>query len=256
MNADTTLPLMTCPHCHNTGCIPLAVHYAGLGDCPVTYCRNCDIGRQLLRDWANLPEQRAYARRLREDRVRRALEIAGIEAHLIDQRLADLIRMPELCRLCTNYVREWPSTRRKGSGFYFWGGAGSGKTRAAAAIVNELVDRDLAATLFLNVPEVLGRIRQAHGDRNPAASPALLDRMKRIELLVLDDLGVEMPSAWVIDLLYQVVDERWRERRPMIVTSTLSVPELARRCQPQVASRIIGCCRVIEVSGTDRRKAA
>lgn len=245
---------MTCPSCHNTGCTPVAVHYTGLGDSPVTYCKECALGRQLLADWARLPAQRAYARRIREDKVRRALRISCMGAQFAGQRLADLIAQPELCRRCTRYVKQWPAMLEQGRGLYFWGPVGSGKTHAATVVVNELIDRYLVETLFLNFPEAVGRFKLAIGDPENSDGVTLLERMKRVELLVMDDLGIEKPSAWVTDLLYRVVDERWRERRPMLVTSVLSPAGLALRYSPQIASRMGGCCEPLWLTGDDRRR--
>jgi DNA replication protein DnaC len=246
---------MTCPHCNNLGCTPVAVHYKGLGDSPVTYCRECVLGRELLRDWTRLPAQRAHARSLRESKVRRALQLSCMGAQFAGQRLADLIAQPGLCRPCTRYVQQWPTQLEQGRGLYFWGPVGSGKTHAATVVVNELIDRYLVETLFLNVPEAMGRFRQAIGDPQNTDGVTLLERMKRVELLVLDDLGIEKPSAWGTELLYRVVDERWRERRPLLVTSVLSPAGLALRYSPQIASRMGGCCEPLWLTGEDRRMA-
>jgi DNA replication protein DnaC len=246
---------MTCPSCNNTGCTPVAVHYTGLGDSPVSYCKECPLGRELLQDWSGLPAQRAYAGRIREDQVRRALRLSCMRTQFAGQRLADLNAQPSLCRPCTRYVQQWPAMLEQGRGLYFWGPLGSGKTHAATVVVNELIDRHLVETLFLNFPEAVARFRQAIGDPDNSDADTLLERMKRVELLVLDDLGIEKPSAWVTDLLYGVVDERWRERRPMLVTSVLSPAGLALHYSPQIASRMGGCCEPLWLTGEDRRQA-
>jgi DNA replication protein DnaC len=114
-----------------------------------------------------------------------------------------------LCRQCTLYVQQWPTMLKRGQGLYLWGAIGSGKNHAAAVLANELIERHLVETLFLNVPEAAHRFREAIGDESNSDGIALLERMKQVELLVLDDLGVEKPSAWVSDLIYQVVDRSW-----------------------------------------------
>jgi DNA replication protein DnaC len=212
------------------------------------------LGRQLLRDWATLPEQLAYARRLRQDKIRRALERSCLGGQFVGQKLADLTEQPALSRRCTRYVQRWNAMLHSGRGLYFWGAVGSGKTHAAAVVVNELIDRHLVEALFLNVPEVMARFRRAIGDPGNTDATTLLDHMKQVELLVLDDLGIEEPSAWATELLYQIVDERWRERRPMIITSALSPGELTRRYRQQIASRIAGCCDAVLLGGDDRRR--
>lgn len=243
-----------CPTCDGIGFDHGKTHYTGLGTSSRTFCQGCDLGRELLRQWACQPRQRAYARRLREEKVKRALELSCMGSEFIDQRMADLIDEPSLCLPCNRYVQRWAKMKQEGRGLYLFGPVGSGKTHAACVVVNELIDRHLVETLFLNVPEAAQRFRLALGDQSNSDGVTLIDRMKQVELLVLDDLGLEKPSAWVTDLLYQVVDARGRSKKPMLVTSALPLDQLAYRYTRQLASRIEGCCEAVQLIGKDRRR--
>ena len=54
----------------------------------------------------------------------------------------------------------------------------------------------------------------------------IFDRMKDVELLIIDDLGVEKLSDWLSDQFYQIIDHRWQNHKPMIITSNQSLDDL------------------------------
>lgn len=240
-----------CRHCGGQGFFSTPIHYLHSGLSPVTYC-SCALGRRLLSDWIRQPEQQTYARQLKTDRIRRALERSQLGPQFAHRRLADLGELG-LRQACRDYVQQWPTLGKRGQGLYLWGPVGSGKTHAAAAVVNELIRTHLVEPLFISVPEAAARLRQALREESDRDGVELLDHMKDVELLVLDALGLETPSAWIGEQLYRVIDARWRERRPLIVTSTLSLPELARRYPPQIASRLEGGCQAIAIARRNHR---
>lgn len=243
-----------CRHCGGRGFLSGSTHYVGLGDSPVTYCRSCALGRELERQWAAEPAQSEYARRFRKARAMRALELSNLGAEFAGLRLSSLNGEPAVRAACRGYVRGWPELRTQGRGLYFHGPVGSGKTHAAAVVANELIETHLTEVLFLNVPELAGRLRESLRDEGQDADAALLvGRMRSVELLVLDDLGVERPSTWIGEILYRVIDERWRERRPLLVASPYPPAALGRRYSPQLASRLLGRARSVRVTGRDRR---
>lgn len=242
-----------CRHCAGKGSLPGPIHYQGYGDSMVTFCRSCPRGQRLLAQWKERPEQRAYARRLREQKAARAREESCLGKAFAEVRLSSLVEQPGARYECARYVRHWPSLSAFGRGLYFFGAVGSGKTHAAAVLANELLEAHLVELLFLSVPEFAGQLRDALDNTKDSNGATLLRRMKAVELLVLDDLGLETPSAWVGEQLYRVVDARWRERRPIVATSHLDLSALARRYPPQLASRVAGMCKAVRLIGKDRR---
>jgi DNA replication protein DnaC len=72
---------------------------------------------------------------------------------------------------------------------------------------------------------------------------------------VLDDLGAEKPSEWTCEKLLELVDERYVQARPTIVTSNLPPNKLSTHVGERVASRLAEMCTVVPVVGQDRRRA-
>lgn len=89
----------------------------------------------------------------------------------------------------------------------------------------------------------------------PGGPEGALYDLADLELLILDDLGSERPTEWTAERLYALVNRRWLEERPTIVTSNLASGELQQAVGPRVYSRLVGNGSVgIGLSGPDRRR--
>ena len=159
-----------------------------------------------------------------------------------------------LLELATEYVDRWEDLKSKGKGLYFWGNVGSGKTYTAVAIAHEIMERHLAETMYFSFTDLMGRVREKIGEEE-GDKERLLERAKKCELLVIDDLGLEKATEWVAEQLYMIVNARYEAMLPMIVTSNQSPEDLAAMHNPQIASRLLEMSRTVRFSGGDRRVA-
>jgi DNA replication protein DnaC len=87
----------------------------------------------------------------------------------------------------------------------------------------------------------------SHTNLNAALRPSpndehleALEQACRVDLLVIDDMGAGQYTDWAADSLYRIVDTRWANERPMIVTSNLLGEELADLVGARIASRLSG----------------
>ena len=81
-----------------------------------------------------------------------------------------------------------------------------------------------------------------------------MERVLNCDLLILDDLGTELTTAFVQSALYQIVNTRLLERRSTILSTNLMPDDIARRYSPQTASRIEGEYQLLPFVGEDVRK--
>jgi DNA replication protein DnaC len=84
----------------------------------------------------------------------------------------------------------------------------------------------------------------------------LLDELAGLALLALDDLGTENPTSWARDRLYTLVNRRYLAQRPTIVTTNLSLEDLAARLGERTVSRLWGASLVVNMRGSDYRERA
>ena len=81
----------------------------------------------------------------------------------------------------------------------------------------------------------------------------MINRWKKTDVLVLDDLGTEKMSEWVYSTLYAILDYRYREMMITIITSNYKKPKLETKIGERLVSRFHEMCTQITLKGGDRR---
>lgn len=145
-------------------------------------------------------------------------------------------------------------------GLYICGPVGCGKTILAACAATELARQLYIENLvydnieFVSVPVLLHRIRATIQGKTGETETELVDRYSEADVLVLDDLGAEKDSEWALQTLYIILNNRYENELPTIITSNLSLDDLASKLSnDRIPSRIAATCKVIEMDGEDRR---
>lgn len=165
----------------------------------------------------------------------------------------------------TDFPARWQKLRENKEGVLLTGSRGVGKTHLAVALMREIIldtppvnqgdayKIDIQKMpLFISVPELLLEIRDTFGG-NEISEKGIIDKYGWADVLILDDLGVEKTSDWVLQTLYTIMDRRYREELRTVITSNLSIEEIQEKLDDRIASRIVGMCRVCILQGRDRR---
>lgn len=136
------------------------------------------------------------------------------------------------------------------------GPVGTGKTHLAAAVVNVVAARGVPACFFV-VADLLDLLRAAY---DPEADCPGYDRLmtlvKTAPLLVLDDLGAEKATDWAREKVYQIVDYRYRNRLPTVITTNARADTLDERVESRMLDRALTTLIVLETADYRRRKGA
>lgn len=98
------------------------------------------------------------------------------------------------------------------------GGNGCGKTHLAVAIVKQCIEHEIA-TLFALVPDLLDQLRATFEAEAEEGYGEVLRQMKEVELLVLDDLGVQAGTPWVKEKLFQLLNYRYNSGLATVITT-------------------------------------
>jgi len=126
---------------------------------------------------------------------------------------------------------------------------GCGKTHLAAAIANYVVDLGIP-TLFLTVPDLLDSLRFSYNDPE-ATFESRFDEIKNAPLLIMDDFGTQNATDWAQEKLFQILNYRYINKLPLVVTTNLAEKEI----EPRIASRLVDPTMVtkIKISAPDYR---
>ena len=123
------------------------------------------------------------------------------------------------------------------------GGFGCGKTHLAAAIANFVVEMGVP-TLFLTVPDLLDTLRFSY-DSVSTSFEERFDEIRNAQLLVLDDFGTQNATGWAQEKLFQIINYRYINKFPLVVTTNLALDEIEARIRSRLADpELVTACRI------------
>ncbi len=133
----------------------------------------------------------------------------------------------------------------------FAGNTGLGKTFLAACIARTAADRGFSV-VYETAPHFFSKLEQAKF--NPTEENRReVEKFNSCDLLIVDDLGTEMPGQFVTAALYNALNDRLLPGKPMVISTNLNVDEAGRRYNPQIASRLHGNFQRLTFVGEDIR---
>ena len=118
-------------------------------------------------------------------------------------------------------------TLRDGGGIYICGVQGAGKTWMACRIAKGWLSRGLGDARFVSSVNLISEIGSSYGGNGNESQ--VLSKYMFCDLLIVDDLGKEVPSQWSLSKLFEIFDSRYANNRPTIVTTQFDSASLARR---------------------------
>ena len=148
--------------------------------------------------------------------------------------------------------RSYAATFSMDSGnLLFVGGTGLGKTFLSACIARVVTDRGFSV-MYESAAHLFAKLEKAKfGGSEEARRDA--EKYMDCDLLILDDLGTEMPGQFVSAALYTLLNDRLLEGKPMLISTNLNIEEVGRRYTPQIASRLQGSFTRLTFVGEDIR---
>jgi len=166
------------------------------------------------------------------------------------QRKSARQEMQENYDICVEYPNQ---IGKKPWNLLLFGAPGLGKTHISAAIARDVSEKGYSV-VYDTASHVFERFEAQKFGREDEDAAADVERILNCDLLILDDLGTEMTTAFVQSALYTIINTRLMEKRPTIISTNLSPEKLAQRYSPQVASRIEGEYQLLPFVGEDIRK--
>ncbi|MDI6755324.1 MAG: ATP-binding protein [Thermodesulfobacteriota bacterium] len=147
-------------------------------------------------------------------------------------------------------------------GLYIYGKVGTGKTHFLHIVKKEIQKIfPTKSTQIISTPDLFLRIKSTFSEIKTEKEEDIIKELsgsympydRSIKILLLDDLGIEKPSEWAIQTLYSIIDKRYQKCLKTFFTSNLSLDELSEKLGDRIPSRIAEMCKIIELTGKDRR---
>jgi DNA replication protein DnaC len=163
---------------------------------------------------------------------------------------------PGLLRHVRDFLVNIDKRIQAGDGLWFTGDVGTGKTSLAMLVSKTALEAGHSVAIY-SVPRLLAEIKETYDRDSDDSYMRLFNRLCSVDLLHLDDLGAERTTDWVLEQLYSIVNERWQDRRSIIVTSNLmKIDEIRQQIGYRTVSRLVEICdEPYPLYGKDLRSA-
>ena len=149
------------------------------------------------------------------------------------------------------YVEHWEEMKADNIGYLLWGGVGTGKSYLAGCIANALMEKEIPVCMT-NFALILNDLTASFEGRNEYIS-----RLCRYPLLILDDFGMERGTEYALEQVYNVIDSRYRSRKPLIVTMNLTLQDLQHpqdTAHARIYDRLLEMCAPVSCTGENFRR--
>jgi len=233
---------------------------------PVKICERCGSELQAVWDKCSLKYCVNSCLVCRAEEIRK--DISGLAEKIMS-------RCGVSKRFLGASIKDFPRSIQKivknEKSFFVHGPCGTGKTHLlAAALRHNIIEhpytdgsdcntqlicryqRDNWPT-FISALDMLLKIRNSFSGHGESEDDYINKYARNVDVLFLDDLGVEKPTDWAISTLSVLIDRRYRNELTTYISSNYSLEQIAQRLGDRIASRIAGMCQVIHLTGDDRR---
>lgn len=145
-------------------------------------------------------------------------------------------------------------------GLILVGNNGVGKTHIACSIANKLIENGIPV-IYGTLINLLAELRNSYDTDNNISEIEIIKLYENVELLIIDDLGKERPSEWGLEKLFTIINSRYENNLPVIITTNYNQNSLVQRLSingeietaKSIISRLYEMCYIVKIDDIDHR---
>lgn len=243
-----------------------------IGSDGLLYCGQCNTRKEREIIWFDgkpkkvpvMCKCRAEEERLKKEQMQKEEEMRSIQRAKISSMMDDTFRTACFAnyqirngnerhlKVAKKYCIEFSKMYERNQGLLFWGTVGTGKSYTAACIANYLLEANTSVVMTSFV-----RILQEMQGFDREREEAFTNKLNSVKLLIIDDLGAERSTDYALEKVYGIIDNRYRAKKPLILTTNLTLQQMQEATDIRYAriyDRIFEMCYPMEFSGVSWRK--
>ncbi len=164
------------------------------------------------------------------------------------------------CSICADYCKNAKRNLKEGKGLYIFGEPGVGKTYLTACVANKLLQSNYSV-LFSNEAQISAMVKCTYKYNSTENEDDVINKIASMDFLIIDDFGTEKffsngENTWFQNIIYQIINRRYNDLKPIIFTSNYSPSELIidRKLHEKTLDRICEICpNIIKIKGFNFR---
>lgn len=243
-----------------------------IGSDGLLYCGQCNTRKEREIIWFDgkpkkvpvMCKCRAEEERLKKEQMQKEEEMRSIQRAKVSSMMDDTFRTACFAnyqirngnerhlKVAKKYCIEFSKMYERNQGLLFWGTVGTGKSYIAACIANYLLEANTSVVMTSFV-----RILQEMQGFDREREETFTNKLNSVKLLIIDDLGAERSTDYALEKVYGIIDNRYRAKKPLILTTNLTLRQMQEATDIRYAriyDRIFEMCYPMEFSGVSWRK--
>ena len=145
-------------------------------------------------------------------------------------------------------------------GLILIGNNGVGKTHLACSIANKLIENG-TPVIYGTLINLLAELRNSYDIDKNISEMEIFKLYENVDLLIIDDLGKEKPSEWGLEKLFTIINSRYENNLPVIITTNYNQNSLMERLSlngeiepaKSIISRLYEMCYLVKIDDIDHR---
>jgi DNA replication protein DnaC len=201
--------------------------------CPkaVKYWGDYEAEQKRVKEEEELAKKRAAV----QERIDKLLGKSGIKKRFLTRTFENYktttFEQKKAFSVARKYADNFQYYYERGEGLYIEGTNGTGKTHLAAAIALKLIQQGVPVVCKTSI-ELLDDIKKAF-DNTQISEYEVLKVYKQVDLLIIDDLGKEQCTDWSMSTLYSILNDRYEDMKPTIITTNFNEDTLIKNLTPK-----------------------
>ena len=243
-----------------------------IGSDGLLYCGQCNTRKEREIIWFDGKPKKvpvmckciAEEERFKKEQMQKEEEMRSIQRAKVSSMMDDTFRTACFAnyqirngnerhlKVAKKYCIEFSKMYERNQGLLFWGTVGTGKSYTAACIANYLLEANTSVVMTSFV-----RILQEMQGFDREREETFTNKLNSVKLLIIDDLGAERSTDYALEKVYGIIDNRYRAKKPLILTTNLTLRQMQEATDIRYAriyDRIFEMCYPMEFSGVSWRK--
>lgn len=215
-------------------------------------CKDCQDTGYIGQEKCHCFKQRIITLLYEQSNIKELLEENNFSRLRLDfYQGEDLSRFENAVCTCHGFIDSF--SLQPGRNLFFYGTVGTGKSFLSGCIARELIEKGFSV-IYFSAGELFERIsRHSFDYRQTEELQDLNEDLYTCDLLIIDDLGTELTTAFSSSRFFACLNERLLRKKSVIISTNLSLQELRDRYSDRIFSRITSNFDLCKITGPDIR---